>query len=284
MLDAEHLDYEAWMDWPEVDGNTITTANGLRIEFTEPGREAKVSYSSAEEHVSSSSPPRAVTPLLKRGHVLPSEERRQRRLRSSRAACEQMMQVSGELVLHGERLEIDCTEARDRSWSQMRTERPAPIPPIGWSPDVLRRRTSRSTRSASSRSTPTPPGRACYEVPADGPAFHWGWVLVDGEPRELASVRRNVLEYHPRTFTALRQEIDATDERGDSYHFEGESIAVATVPGWPNMQPWIHVVRWTDERGRQSHSSFQEIWFGTYQRAMHAERSRSRRWDERSGA
>ena len=47
-IDIEHLDYEMTMPWPEVDGNTITTANGLRIEFLEPGRVARVTYDSGD--------------------------------------------------------------------------------------------------------------------------------------------------------------------------------------------------------------------------------------------
>ena len=31
------------MRWPKVEGNTITTDNGLRIEFTEPGKSGQES-------------------------------------------------------------------------------------------------------------------------------------------------------------------------------------------------------------------------------------------------
>ena len=53
-----------------------------------------------------------------------------------------------------------------------------------------------------------------------------------------------------------------------SAEIEITHVAVAPVPAWPNMHPAIHVPRWTDEQGRESHSSFQEIWYGPYQRAM----------------
>jgi hypothetical protein len=267
MLDAEHLDYEAWLDWPEVEGSTITTANGLRIEFTEPGSEALVSYSSAEEDVSFELTARAVTPLLQRGHVLPSEGGDSDDDLEP-GGSEQMMHMTGELVLHGERLEVDCTEARDRSWSQVRSERPQAIPPLGWSPMYFGPDLAFNQIGIEPLDT-DPAWKGLFEVPNDRPSFNWGWVLVDGEPRELESVRRNVFEYHPRSYAAMRQEIDATDDQGESYHFEGETIAAVTVPGWHNMQNWIHVTRWTDEQGRESHSSFQEIWFATYQRAMH---------------
>ncbi len=266
-LDMEHLDYEIGMSWPRVEGNAITTDNGLRIEFTEPGRQAKVSYRSAGRRC-----------LLRadadRGDSAAAARSRARRARTSDSdpalepgGLEQIMRCTGELVLHGERYEVDCTEARDRSWNQLRTERPLPYPPIGWSPMYFGEDLAFNQVGYEPLDT-DPAWKGLYEVPEDRPAFNWGWVLVDGEARELASVRRSTHEYHPRLHCSMRHEIEAVDERGDSHRFEGETIAVAPVPAWPNMQPAIHVARWTDERGRESHSSFQEIWFAPYQRAM----------------
>jgi hypothetical protein len=57
------------MPWPEVNANTITTANGLRIEFVEPGREVRVSYASADGQTKLELTQTAVTPLFARGHV-----------------------------------------------------------------------------------------------------------------------------------------------------------------------------------------------------------------------
>src|SRR5262245_24087555 len=34
--DMEFIDFRVTMPWPQVDGNVVTTANGLRIEFIEP--------------------------------------------------------------------------------------------------------------------------------------------------------------------------------------------------------------------------------------------------------
>src|SRR5581483_10867986 len=46
LTDVDHLNYEMTMPWPTIDGATITTANGLRIEFLEPGRVARITYDS----------------------------------------------------------------------------------------------------------------------------------------------------------------------------------------------------------------------------------------------
>ncbi len=72
--DIEFLDYEMTMPWPEVDGTTITTANGLRIEFLEPGRTARLTFTSDDGTTSFDVVQTAVTPLLARGHVIPGEE------------------------------------------------------------------------------------------------------------------------------------------------------------------------------------------------------------------
>src|ERR1700712_3516015 len=44
--DMAFVDYEMTMPWPQIDGNTITTANGLKIEFLELGRVARITYAS----------------------------------------------------------------------------------------------------------------------------------------------------------------------------------------------------------------------------------------------
>src|SRR5712692_4175216 len=43
-LDMEFVDYEITMPWPRIAANSITTANGLAIEFVEPGRKVRLRY------------------------------------------------------------------------------------------------------------------------------------------------------------------------------------------------------------------------------------------------
>lgn len=267
-LDVEFHDYEVTMPWPELAGNAVTTANGLRLEFIEPGRTVRVSYTADDGAASFDVVQTAVTPMFARGHVLPGEE-----VNSDQALApggmEQLMHCTGELVLHGERYEIDCHEARDRSWSQLRTERRGAVnlPPLGWSPMYFGEDLAFNQIGFEPLDT-DPAWKGLYEIPAGQRAHHYGWVSAGGSVRELATVRRNVLEYHPRTFAALRQELDAEDEGGRTYHFAGEAIAMAPVPAWPNVAAVISVYRWEDERGRPSIGTYQEVWFDVYQRAM----------------
>src|SRR5262245_50061886 len=117
--DMEHLDYRIGMPWPEVDGATITTENNLRIHFPEPGRVAEVSYRSEDGRCSFEMTQTSVTPLLQRGHVMPGEDA-DSDPKMQPGGLEQMMEVQGELVLDGETYEIGGSEARDRSWNQLR--------------------------------------------------------------------------------------------------------------------------------------------------------------------
>ena len=100
ILDAEHVNYEITMPWPRVEGTTITTDNGLKIEFLEPGKTARITYHSGDGGTSVDVIAEAVTPLLARGHVMPGEEDHHDVAREP-GGTEQFMRVTGELVLDG---------------------------------------------------------------------------------------------------------------------------------------------------------------------------------------
>ena len=266
--DFEFIDYRMTMPWPEVDGNTITTANGLRIEFLEPGRKARVTFSSPDGKTSLDLIQEAVSPLLVRGHVMPGEEHDSDPANSP-GGSEQFMHVTGEAVVNGERYEVDCLHPRDRSWRQVRAETPgAPVPPVGWSPmcfspDLIFNQISYEAHDTD------PAWLGVYDVPADRPTHHFAWLYTGGdEVTAITRVRRNVLERHPDLYAAVRQEIEAEDEHGRIHRFNGTAIAMAAMPAWPNVTFRDSVYRWEDEQGRVAHSTYQEIWFDAYQKAM----------------
>jgi hypothetical protein len=274
-LDMAFLDYEITMPWPEIEGNTITTANGLRIEFLEPGRTARITYESNDGRTSIDVVQTAITPLLARGHIMPGEEDHHDPARSP-GGSEQFMRCTGEIVVDGERHAVDCFTPRDRSWRQVRTEQQGgavPVPPIGWSPMCFGEDLIFNQISIEAPDT-DPAWSGLYDVPADRPTHHYAWLYSDGDVRAITRVRRNVLEYHPEMHAALRQEIEAEDEDGRIYRFTGEAIAMAAIPAWPNAGFHDTVYRWEDEQGRVAHCTYQEIWSDKYQRAMN-DRARS---------
>jgi hypothetical protein len=265
--DMEFVDYRLTMPWPEIDGATITTLNGLAIEFLEPGKRARISFESADGQTKIDVIQEAITPLLRRGHVMPGEEHNSDPAQNP-GGSEQFMHVTGELILHGERYAIDCLHPRDRSWRQIRVETPsAPVPPVGWSPMAFGEDLVFNQVSFEAADT-DPAWLGVYDMPADRPTHHFAWLSVDGELRPISRIRRSVLERHPRLYAATRQDVEAWEEDGTIHRFSGTAIAMAAIPAWPNVTFRDSVFRWEDESGRITHSTYQEIWFDTYQRAM----------------
>lgn len=258
--DAAFHDYEITMPWPDVDGGRITTANGLRFDFVEPGRRAKLTYRSTDGRTSFDVEATAVTSLLARGHVIPGEE-----LNRSQdpGGSEQFMHYTGTLVLQGERFDVDCFYPRDHSWRQVRSEsRDANVhPPICWTPihfgdDLIFNQVGIEAADTN------PEWTGVYQVPDGTPNHHFAWVVRHGRHRRIDHVRRTVTRTHPLLFAPLAMVIEATDEDGDHYEFSGEAIALAPMMMWPNIAAYDSVYRWRDSSGR--------VAFGTAQ-GMHTE-------------
>ena len=272
VLDAEHHDYRATMSWPEVDGNVIRAANGLTITVLTPGELIRVQYSSPDGVTRFDLEQRAITPLVARGHIVPGEEDHHAGARREPGGIEQFMHVTGGLTLRGERHEVDCLAVRDRSWLQVRREDPGGAkrtPPVGWTPISFGEELSLNVTSVENRDT-KPAWLGLYDVPDGAPTHYSGWISRSGETRGVSRVRRNVLDHHPLQHAALRQELEVEDETGETYRFTGEAIAMSAMHSWPNIAFHDSVYRWTDERGRVTHCTYQEIWYDEYQRAMTA--------------
>jgi hypothetical protein len=105
--DMEHCDYRITMPWPRFADSGIETANGLRIEFTDPGRQARITYVSRDERVHVDVTATAVTPLLARGYAAPGEELHHTDTRQA-GGSEQFMHMRGELRLGDAHHRIDC--------------------------------------------------------------------------------------------------------------------------------------------------------------------------------
>jgi len=273
-LDAAHLDYVATAPWPHVSGGTITTINGLTIDFVEPGRDIIVRYRSSDGTASFDLRQTALTPLVARGHVMPGEEMYHAAAGGASGGSEQFMHCTGTLALDGHQYPIDCNPVRDRSWCQVRTERRAvvEVPPIGWSPMYFGPDLAVNQVGWEHPDT-DPAWTGLYEIAADKPTHHFGYIISDDQVRTITHVRRNVLDYDPLEFVPLKQELHVRDEHGNNYHFVGEAIALCPVPAWPNIMAHDSVYRWEDEQGRVSHGPYQEVWSQAYQHTMRRRRA-----------
>lgn len=265
-LDCAHTDFRVTMPWPDVGDGIIQTANGLRIEFVELGRVARLQYWSQDGSCSFDVLQTAVTPLLARGHVMPGEDT-DSDPGAEPGGSEQFMHAVGELVLRGERHRIDCFAVRDRSWRQVRTEEEVAYPPVGWSPmyfgdDLVLNQVGVEDPS----SAPLWVGRIPF--PPDRPSHHFAWSLVNGEQRAVLSLRRTVLERHPRLHVPTRQQLELADEAGQVHALTGRALAVAQLPSWPNLLFFDSVYEWTDARGRIAHCTYQEVWHHAFQQLV----------------
>ncbi|MGE4425418.1 MAG: tyrosine protein kinase [Solirubrobacteraceae bacterium] len=276
-LDALHHDYRATMPWPTREGNLLRVDNGYSIEWVEPGELARLRYASPDGQVGFELEQRAVTPLLARGHIVPGEDDHHDGIASSAGGSEQFMHVTGELRVRGERWDVDCHAVRDRSWNQVRTEEPGgarPMAPLGWTPIYLGPDLAfNATSFEASDSDPAWKGIVDMPEGTDRKPVY-AWVVRDGEPRHLTSVRREVHEYHPILLSAIRQTVEAEDEKGDTYRFSGEAIAACPAHSWPNIGFRDSVFRWTDDHGRVAHCTYQEIFYDQYVRGVRDRTSR----------
>lgn len=256
-----YLDYRDTAPWPEVGESSFTTANGLTLEFPEPGRVLRITYESPDGQTKLDVTQTAITPLLARGHIIPGEDTDADPAKQP-GGTEQFMHAEGTLTLHGRTYEIDSTDCRDRSWSQVRSEAAniAGAPPICWTPMYFGEHLIFNQVSIEHPDT-DPLWAGLFDVPSDRPTHHFGWVRVKGEMRKIASVRRDVHEYHPVLMMPTRQTVEATDEAGDSYRFEGETMAMAAVPAWTNGTLRQALYKWTNTAtGETAANSGQEMW------------------------
>lgn len=152
---------------------------------------------------------------------------------------DQFGRIHGELVLHGERIAIDCLSMRDRSWGPRPEHRP--------------KRTTYVTGISDARngflamSDPTQPGE---------PVNH-GFLLRDGVVQPWASGRREATSCPDNGWTTSLQ-IDATDVTGRVLKARGHPVSRIVI----NRHSFIDVnslVRWEID-GETAWGEDQDIW------------------------
>ncbi|KAK2598871.1 hypothetical protein N8I77_012253 [Diaporthe amygdali] len=179
---------------------------------------------------------------------------------------EQLMKCTGTLTMHGTTYKVDCCAARDRSIRQVRTEDEVVSPPFGWSP------ISFGPDFCFNQAGFEDPGGnsawlSIFPWPKDKPTTTFAWLVRGaGDLRNVVRVKRKVLAYHPVLGSAIEQEMKVEDEKGEVYTLKGQAIAVAQLPAWPNAMFVDSVYRWTDDKGRETHNTYQEAWYQKYWR------------------
>lgn len=152
---------------------------------------------------------------------------------------DQFGRVTGEIVLHGERIAIDCLSMRDRSWGPRAEHRP--------------------TKNAYVTGMASPRDAFLAVTRWEGGQEHvaYGFMICDGEIADLVSGTRHV-ERDPATGFVERITIEAKDERGRALHATGRRLSGIVI----NRHSFINsngLIAWTIN-GHAGHGEDQDMW------------------------
>jgi len=267
VLDMAHLDYSMTLPWPEVNGTTITTSRGYRIEFLEPGKKARVTYRSADGRAAFEIEQTALSPLVGRAAVMPGED-----LFSDMqpGGSEQFMHCVGELTLHGKTYPINCRTVRDRSWNQDRNEdrRGRFDLPVSWTPVYFDDGFYFNQVGFESPGSQPVWAGLLDPPPAGYPGFLFAWAGKGNDIRDIVRVERNVTELHPTLYYPLAQEIEAEDAQHHIYRMTGRALSGSPIVAWPHAFGYDSVYRWETDQGQVGYGPCQGLWHEAYQHAM----------------
>lgn len=146
---------------------------------------------------------------------------------------DQLGRVTGTLTLHGETVEIDCIEMRDRSWTPRRET----------STRTRRGYTYGATHDGSDGffiATNMEPG-------AVDDAIVGGWLLHDGAVTPVDGGRRHVTRDDLSRPSAVDLHVDAG---GTERRWHGDVVSRLALPTTPYFA-WMSLTNWTDEAGRR---------------------------------
>ena len=205
------------------------------------------------------------------------------------AHLDQLGHVTGELVLGGQRIPIDCYSIRDRSWAPRGAPRPAGATPTGagdtdrvrhpggprWR-EIERERGRGRIQYIFGHAGPDA-GFLAFARVADGDAAGWsplnhGWLLRDGRFELLDKTTSRMKNYRdPLTGWSAHMQVRLTDVTGRSMDAEGFTVSHICEHGGGSTA----LMRWEFD-GRIGWGEDQDIWhpkhFARMREALQAHR------------
>ncbi|MGB8403228.1 MAG: hypothetical protein WCE30_04015 [Mycobacterium sp.] len=197
------------------------------------------------------------------------------------AHLDQVGHVTGELVLHGESIPIDCYSVRDRSWAPRGGPAPGPKPatraefdrtrhPVGPRWRQIERERGRGRIQYFFGHAGPDAGFLAFVRPSDGDAAGWsplnhGWLLRDGRFELLdktASVMKNYRD--PVTGWSAQMDVHLTDVTGRTMDAEGFTLSHICERGSGSTA----LMRWEFD-GRIGWGEDQDVWNPTHFARMH---------------
>jgi hypothetical protein len=154
---------------------------------------------------------------------------------------DQLGRFTGEMILRGERIPIDCWSVRDRTWgpregafssSQKYRERPTRVlHPGGARWREIERERGRGRIQYIFGHTDEQTGFLSFVRPQDGDAAGWspmnvGWLLRDGQFERLDKTKSRMRNFRdPNTGWSAHMEVDMTDTTGRRMEAEGFTVS-----------------------------------------------------------
>lgn len=215
---------------PDGDLTDITLPTGVSVKVLEPCTAYALGYADGERleaalRFDAVMPPE---PLTAAGSTFGSAHH-----------FDQFGRVTGELRLHGERIELDCVAMRDRTWGRRPENRP------------------RQAAYVTGAAGPDHAFLAVTNVRAEGDHIAYGFLRRDGRTVGLAGGERRV-ERDPRTGWITRIELEGTDQEGRELAAVGEPVSRIVI----NRHTFIDVnslVRWRLNRA-DAWGEDQDMW------------------------
>jgi hypothetical protein len=233
--EVPYFDYQWHQPYPEAgDLRDIRFPNGMRVKMLEPLQRYEFSYTDRDLidlrlTFAGTTPPHVFTrgkpPFSVASHI------------------DQPGRVTGQLVLHGEAIEVDCYAMRDRSWGP-RTD-------------------LRGVRVGYCFATASPDDAFLAFALPKGPVnkpepINAGYLLRDGERAAIVEGERRV-ERDPRMGWATRVHIEARDEIGRTLDADGQCVNRIAFYPYPRMFNWTSMTLWSFN-GRQGWGEDQDVW------------------------
>jgi hypothetical protein len=225
--------HRTWWHLPIPEGIEATRfalPNGLSYECLEPLTAYRITYADGDE-ISLDMTFRALHPPHAVGVVA-----------GGRGHLDQLGRVTGELWLDGERLEIDCLEMRDRTWSPRRESRQSNFLTYSYGAGPGGGGFLLSTRRARD---------------GDGREVITAFTLRDGAVTPMTGGACEIARDDRGRPAAVR--VTGTDGEGRPVVADGEVVSRVAMPSTPWFV-WACMVKWTLPDGSQMYGEHQDTW------------------------
>lgn len=228
-LAAELFDYRLYMPDKQLNGGLekFTLDNSYSVEMPEHGRTFYLRYDDPQRQNYYDLTYNAVSDPM---------------MWPNNTHFEQVMKVTGELSLRGNKYDIDCYHIRDRSWGEARLEDPMPAPPAIWATGVFDENFAFNL-TAHDDPELNPIWRDKFDLPADK-TLKFGWLIVDGEPVTVANAHV-LTTYNRNTMIPTNIHMQVTDAKGREFDIHGEVVANCVIGTWLNLRVPVCMTRWT---------------------------------------